>query len=100
MLFEQGSNHQLMMHGLIESFCFLQRYISLRCINVFVGNKSRLLFTSATESVVEKHRTIGQLSALAILHLGRGRHCFHPFVINYMFYSQVDKDPRLVDHVN
>ena len=54
----------------------------------FFGNERRLLFTSATESVVEKHyRIIGQLSALAILHLGRGPHCFHPSVINYMFYS-------------
>ena len=66
---------------------------------LFFGNESRLLFTSATESVVEKHyRIIGQLSALAVLHLGRGPHCFHPSFINYMFYSQVDNDPQLVDH--
>ena len=65
----------------------------------FFGNESRLFFTSATESVVEKpHRILGQLSALAILHLGRGPHCFHPSFINYMFYSQVDNDPQLVDH--
>ena len=31
----------------------------------FFGKESRLLFTSATESVAEKHRIIGQLSALA-----------------------------------
>ena len=66
---------------------------------LFFGNESRLLFTSATESVVEKHyRIIGQLSALAILHLRRGPHCFRPSVINYMFYSHVDNDPQLVDH--
>ena len=65
----------------------------------FFRNGSRLLFTLATESLVEKHyRIIGQLSALAILHLGRGPHCFHPSVINHMFNSQVENDPQLVDH--
>ena len=65
----------------------------------FFENESILLFTSATKSVVEKHyKIIGQLSALAILHLGRGPHCYHPSVINYMFYSQVDNKPYLVDH--
>ena len=65
---------------------------------LFFGNESRLLFTSATELVVEKHRIIGQLSALAVLHLGRGPYCFHYSVINYMLYSQVDNDLQLVDH--
>ena len=63
------------------------------------GNANRLLFMSAMESVVEKHyRIIDQLSALTILHLRRGPHCFDPSVINYMIYSQVDNDPQLVDH--
>ena len=65
----------------------------------FFGNESRLLFTSATESVVDKHyRMIGQLPARAILHLGISPHGFHPSVINYMFYIQVDNDPQFVDH--
>ena len=64
----------------------------------FFRNESRLLFTSATKSVVEKQRIIRQLSALAILYLGRGPHCFHPSIINYMFFSQVDNDPDLVDY--
>ena len=66
---------------------------------LFFGNENRLLFMPAMESVVEKHyRIIDQLSALAILHLRRGQHCFDPSVINYMFYSQVDNHPQLVDH--
>ena len=44
------------------------------------------------------YRIIGQLSSLAILHLGRSPQCFHLSVINYKFYSQVDNDPQLVDH--
>ena len=53
--------------------------------------------------MVEKHyRIVGQLSALAILRLGRGLHCFHPSIIIYMFFSKADnvghRGSQLVDH--
>ena len=83
----------------LESLLFAMIHIPA-LHKLFFGNEGRLLFRSATESVVEKHyRIIGQLSALAILHLRRDPHCFHPSVINYMFYSQADNEPQLVDHV-
>lgn len=96
MLFGQG-NHQLMMEGLIKSLLFAMTHIPA-LHKLFFGNESRLLFTSATKSIVEKHRIIVQLSALAILHIGRGPPCLQPSVINYMFYSQVDNNTQLVDH--
>lgn len=52
----------------------------------FFGSSDQLLFTSLTDAVISKqYRLLGQLSALAISTIGRGPHCFHPAVVDYIF---------------
>ena len=51
-----------------------------------MGSPDKLLFSSMTDAIISKHyRLLGQLSALAILNIGRGRQCFHPAAVNYIF---------------
>ena len=52
----------------------------------FFGDSSELMFTSLTDSVLQKeYYLLGQLCALAILNIGRGPNCFHPAIVDVIF---------------
>ena len=53
----------------------------------FFGENDELFFTSLTEAVLKRHYfVLGQLSALAILNIGRGPQCFNAAVADNLLH--------------
>ena len=51
-----------------------------------MGKKNFMLFNCIPEHVInERYKTMGQLTALAILYIDRGPECFYGAVVNYLF---------------
>uniref|UniRef100_A0A7M5VC91 HECT domain-containing protein n=2 Tax=Clytia hemisphaerica TaxID=252671 RepID=A0A7M5VC91_9CNID len=80
------------------------REFLLRCMeqfqllnSYFFGEKYKLLFTALTDAVIKKHYfVLGQLSALSILHIGRGPQCLHPGIVDRILRSP---NPVLLDDI-
>ena len=65
---------------------------------LFFGSSNKLLFASLTDAVIAKqYRLLGQLSALSIFTVGRGPHCLHPAVVDYMFSGSSNRNFDNVD---
>ena len=62
----------------MENFPFLT--------NLVFGRSQSLLFTVIPEAVMhKKYHTLGQLSALAILTIGRGSSCLNKLLVHTLF---------------
>lgn len=73
----------------MENFHLLNSY--------FFGERYKLFFTALTDAVIKKHYfVLGQLSALSILHIGRGPQCLHPGIVDRILHSP---HPALLDDI-
>ena len=54
--------------------------------SMIFGGSTKICFSSDTESILlEKYRTLGQLTGISILTLGRGPECLHPAIVRAIY---------------
>ena len=64
----------------------------------FFGDKYSLLFAASPEAVMKKqYFMLGQLSALSIVLIGRGPHCFNGDLVRYLFTRELPN--KVVENV-